>query len=144
MAIMVGIDAGISTGFAVSLDKKLIEVTTLTFWETVEKIKMLHDNFKNDHKITVVIEDVTQNKPTFNRGVNAQANTRISQNVGSNKRDCQLMIEYCENLGLSVLRVRPTKASMTKLKAEEFKRITGWQGSTSSHSRDAGILLLGR
>ena len=38
--------------------------------------------------------------------------------------------------------VAPSRNS-TKLSAEVFKRLTGWQGRTSEHSRDAAMLVFG-
>jgi hypothetical protein len=31
----------------------------------------------------------------------------------------------------------------TKIKAEAFKRLTGWQGQTNEHSRDAAMMVFG-
>ena len=33
---------------------------------------------------------------------------------------------------------------MTKLSAEQFRRITGWTEQTNEHGRDAAMLVFGR
>jgi len=33
---------------------------------------------------------------------------------------------------------------MTKLTADQFKRITGWHGRTNEHGRDAAMLVFGK
>lgn len=139
--LFIGIDPGVNTGVAGwSTEEKKLVLFTMTFWEAIDYLKQVSDITST----VVVIEDVTQNKPTFNRNMNVRANTRISQNVGQNKRDCQLIIEWCELNNIEVIRVRPTKGSLTKLDADQFKKITGYEGRSSSHSRDAAMLVFGR
>lgn len=145
--IWIGIDPGENTGVAVwnSTDKVFEQLRTLSFWESIFFLidyKRLKDN--NDIALNIVIEDVTQNKPTFERGANAKANTRISQNVGMNKNDCKRMIEFCEMQDLSILRIRPNKNSNTKLNQQSFENLTKCIIKGSQHSRDAGMLIFGR
>ena len=63
---------------------------------------------------------------------------RTAQNVGMNKRDAQLLIAYAEAHNFQVLAVRPTR---TKLKADTFKKMTGWDKRTNQHARDAAMLV---
>ena len=49
-----------------------------------------------------------------------------------------LLAEMAKECGLAVVLVKPTR---TKLKAEDFNRITGWQGRTNQEQRDAGMLI---
>jgi hypothetical protein len=49
-------------------------------------------------------------------------------------------IQLAKECGLAVVLVKPTR---TKLKAEDFNRITGWQGRTNQEQRDAGMLIWG-
>ncbi len=144
----IGIDGGVNTGFAVwnSTTKRFRELDTYSFWEAIDRIDH-YINELRDNKILleVVIEDVTQNKPTFNRGAHNQSvYNKMSQNVGANKRDCTLISEYCELNEVPIHKIRPTKASLTKLDSETFKKITGYEGRSSSHARDAGCLVFGR
>jgi hypothetical protein len=60
------------------------------------------------------------------------------QGVGSVKRDSKLWEEACELLGVPWC-ASPPIIGATKMKAEPFRQLTGWQGKTSSHARDAAI-----
>ncbi|MFI8143190.1 hypothetical protein ACFMJ0_23395, partial [Acinetobacter baumannii] len=51
-----------------------------------------------------------------------------------------LLVEIAQALGLAVLLVKPTKS---KLNAEQFNKVTGWQGRTNQEQRDAGMLIWG-
>jgi hypothetical protein len=138
--ILIGIDPGVETGVAIWLrnEQRVVAAYTYSFWETI--------NFLTrtllDWKITVVIEDVTQNKPTFARkGASQFEMQRISQNVGSNKRDCQLLIEWCELKGVEIIRNRPTTE---KWNHELCVRHSKYQKRVSQHARDAIKLIYGR
>lgn len=148
--ILVGIDPGANTGFAIwnKSEQKFINILTLSFWEAITHLKELRTRHHLGlEKLEVFIEDVTQNKPIFhkdNRPKSGQAHDRISSNVGMNKRDCQLIIEWCQINDVKLTKVRPTKKSFTKLSKEEFKKITGYEGMISEHARDAAMLVFGR
>lgn len=147
--IFIGIDPGVNTGFAVWEPNERVfkQIDTFSFWWTIKQIEKLKINYT----LTVVIEDVTQNSPTFDREIKEQdeekrqkIQNKISQNVGSNKRDCQLIIEYCEGREIEIIKVRPTKGGFTKLDADQFRNITKHEGRTSNHGRDAAMLVFGR
>lgn len=143
--IYIGVDPGVKTGFAI-LNGLELTLHTLSFWDAIKMIESKTNDlyfFRFLYDLIVVIEDVTQNKPTFNRNLNYRSNSKVSQNVGQNKRDCQLIIEWCEMNGIEVIKKRPTKNSMTKLNAEVFNKITGYNGKSSQHSRDAAMLIFG-
>ena len=151
----IGIDPGRKTGFAVwdSSDKKLCVVKTFSFWQVADELEEISSTFlihapepcALDVLPTVVIEDPSKNKPTFFRkGMTQREMQKISQNVGANKEHGLLMIDRAESLGFEVIRVRPYSKTQTKLKADTFKKITGYQGRTSEHARDAAMLVFGR
>jgi hypothetical protein len=141
MKTYIGIDPGVSTGFAVvqSEGQKVLfyELHTLSFWQCFEKMMFWHVN-SDKYNCEVIIEDPGLNKPIFYRNQSGAAMNRISQNVGSNKRDAQLWIEFCEFYGIKYAVVRPTK---TKLNAGDFARIYNIQKSCSQHARDAFRLV---
>jgi hypothetical protein len=130
----IGIDPGVNTGLA-QWDGAELVIDTMGFWSLVR--------WMDTHDLkgcTIVIEDPNLIRPTFQRDVGRNAMLRIAQNVGSNKRDAQLLIEYAESLGLEVRRVKPTTA---KWDAGMLARITGYTGRTSQHGRDAAKLVYG-
>jgi hypothetical protein len=64
-----------------------------------------------------------------------------SQGAGSIKRSCQIWEEFFEsNYTIDYQFVHPIKGG-TKLKADAFKKITGYEGSTNEHGRDAAMLI---
>lgn len=149
--IVIGIDPGQNTGFAVwdSFEKKFISLLTVSFWEAISLLQQAKT--REDIglcRLEVVVEDVTQNKPIFMKENRSKSGvkgfSRIASNVGMNKRDCQLLIQWCEVNGVKVVTVKPTKKSLTKLDAESFLKITKYSSSTSQHARDAGMLVFGR
>ena len=122
--------------------RKFTDIRTVDFWFATE---IIHKSFLfHLSNMAVVIEAPQVNKPTFYRpGQNARAMSRISQNVGSNKRDSVLIIEYCQRMGIKCIPVPPRRSNSTKNDPELFKRLTGWPGRTSEHGRDAGMLVFG-
>lgn len=132
----IGVDPGKKTGVAIwdKKEKRIIGLTTTDFWGIIYTIKY------QTEPITVVIENPNLNKPTFDRGANAKANTRISQNVGSNKREAELIIDYCKRNSVPCIEVRPNKAKWSQ---KEFEQVTGLKTRTNEHVRDAARLVIG-
>lgn len=136
---LIGIDPGVSTGFAIAKDGKIINVKTVDFWDC---IKLLRD--MQNMGIVVYVENPNANKPVFfKRGANnAAMMQRVAQNVGSNKRDAQLIIQFCERYKIDV---RPQKPLGTKsIDANYFELLTGYKERTSQHGRDAAMLIAGK
>lgn len=64
------------------------------------------------------------------------------QGAGSIKRDCQRWEEFLTYHAIPFEEIAP-KNNRTKISAEEFKRLTGWQEKTNEHGRDAAMLVFG-
>lgn len=138
---ILGIDPGVHTGVAVAIKGKLVKVESMGFWDAINLIRdMRHMG------LAVYIEDPGINKPVFAKpGANNQFMiNRVAQNVGSNKRDAQLIIEFCKRQGIKCVPQKPLRGAMSKIDSETFKRYTGWQGKTNSHGRDAAMQIFGR
>lgn len=136
----IGIDPGVNTGYALwdSKQGKFDMVSTITFWGAILLLEVAMI-VKEQH--CIVIEDPNLNRPTFDRpGQNTFVMKKIAQNVGSNKRDAQLLIEWCESNGFEVVRVKPSTAKWDK---NTFIRITKWERTTNEHGRDAAKLIFG-
>ena len=82
----------------------------------------------------VRIEDARQRRWLGNKGREAL------QGAGSIKRDATIWEDFLTDKKIPFEMVAPSRNS-TKLSAEVFKRLTGWQGRTSEHSRDAAMLV---
>ena len=65
------------------------------------------------------------------------------QGAGSVKRDAKIWEDWCKENGYEVVFVKPMGKGLKK-SADEFKRITGWQGRTNEHARDAAMIVYGR
>ncbi len=152
--LLIGLDPGKNTGFAIWQPRRIvadrpypgqfIEVSTLTFWTAIRRLEKLVREF-GAAALHVRIEDVRANKPTFSDKVgNARVRENISQKVGSNKRDCQLLIEFLEDSGIPYTALPPRKRATGKGKvtAEFFKGVKGFPTRSTEHSRDAAALVI--
>lgn len=134
--ILIGIDPGVNTGFAVwsRKDETLINVETYSILDAqAEVLRWKYTNIG----ICLIIEDARKRK-WF--GPNAEAKR---QGAGSVKRDCKLWEDFCNREGIPFRLVHP-KRGATKVKTVEFQALTGWRGRTSVHARDAAMLVVGR
>lgn len=129
----IGIDCGTNTGLAIYdvQAKKLVQCSTLKIHRAMEVII----NYR-EHKIIVFVEDarlaVFGRSNDYNR----------AQGAGSVKRDAAIWEDFLTDLGVEFQMKRPNK-KITKLGKYEFEKITGYKGLTSSHSRDAGMMVFG-
>lgn len=145
--IKIGIDPGVHTGVCVydSKKKEIILLETHTFWSAIELIKNYYEEF--GFGILVFIEDPSKNKAMHHNQhkeitrEKLNLSMKIAQDVGMNKREATLIIDYLKLNNIPHKAVKPTS---TKVDAQYFKMITGYSGSTNEHKRDAGMLVIGR
>ncbi len=147
---VVGVDPGTKTGLAVfdRESRALITLQTTDFWGAYEAIRKMPVD-----EVSVRVE-VHRYCPTFRerkRGAGSVGTLdRMARNVGQVTREATLLVEGLRRCGYSVVEVRPQgkiKGDDGKYDAEEdraqFLRLTGWQGQTSQHARDAGRIAWG-
>lgn len=135
--ILIGIDVGKNTGIAVMTDGKLTTVETKSIIGAMEIIRVkLNIATTIGKKVKIYIEDARLRKWVT-------GGREKLQGVGSVKRDSAIWEEFCVHYGVDFALVAP-KDNNTKLPADTFKRLTGWQGRTSQHARDAVMLVWGR
>ncbi len=135
--ILIGIDTGVSTGFAWSINGKFQSIDTESILSAQERVLNIVNNIVGNDGMDVIvcIEDVRLRK-WVQKGV---GNERM-QGVGSVKRDCSIWQEFCERHGIPHIFVAP-KAIQTKLSEKDFHMITKWPYKTSEHSRDAAMMI---
>lgn len=136
--LVVGIDPGVQTGWCVYnvLYNEIDEADTITFWEVHHRVVAY-----NTKQVFFIVEDPAQNRPTFDKGErDPKKREKISQNVGSNKREATLLIEGLRGLGFCVVEVKPEGSKWT---SRYFRGITGFEGRVSQHVRDAARLVWG-
>ena len=133
--ILIGIDPGVNTGVA-AIDKGGLQVVATM--SAVEAEQFVHIRMAQaGGQIAVFFEDARLRNWFGSKGREAL------QGAGSIKRDCQRWEEWLIHHGISFSKIAPRNNS-TKLTAEQFKKITGWQGRTNEHGRDAAMLIYGR
>jgi len=132
----IGIDPGVKTGFCVwsKEDQRIRHLRTVPIHEAMEAVKYWHTT--NPGQVLVVVEDARQ--ATYGR----KDDMHKAQGAGSVKRDCSIWQAYLEYLKVDYRTTRPKK-STTKLSADAFKKLTQFTGITSSHARDACMLVFG-
>ncbi len=130
--MLVGIDPGVNTGLAVwDPDKRRFErINTLTILKAMRVVYDLRWQIR-----TLYVEDARQ--------VKIQVSIAKAQGAASVKRDCQIWQDFAEQHGINVVFLRPNKR-ITKLPAEKFDSMVGWKGRTSSHGRDAAMIVFGK
>ena len=134
MKVVIGIDPGVNTGVAVADGGKLVSVGCMAAVNAEELV--LQTMIDNGGKLFVRFEDARMRQWFGNKGREAL------QGAGSIKRDCSRWEEFLTHHNIPHARIAP-KANRTKLTADQFKRITGWQGRTNEHARDAAMLVIG-
>lgn len=139
MKILIGIDTGVHTGFAVAIDRgnggELQQVSCVTITLAMQNINSLID-LHGKESVCLYIEDARQR--TWFTGGREKA-----QGVGSVKRDAQIWEDWCKENQINFKMIHP-KNNSTKYKADTFKKITGWTGRTNEHARDAAMLVFRR
>lgn len=130
--IIVGLDPGINTGWAMFRDGELITLKTINPWEIVEEISECFPG-------RVIFEDSRLQSHTWTRAATRAAAAKMARNVGQVDAWCSLIVGICGRLGIPAHGISP-KAKGKKLNAEQFKNATGWTGASNEHTRDAAMV----
>lgn len=134
--ILIGIDTGVKTGFAHSVNGQFVELSTQTILSAMAKVLDIHNDAKlAGTKLVVCIEDVRLRK-----WVDPRLGKERMRGIGSVERDCSIWQEFCERNGIPHIFVAP-KAIQTKLSEKDFNMITKWPYKTSEHARDAAMMI---
>ena len=131
----IGIDTGTKTGIAISVGGLLQRVDCMT----ITKAMQLVSEYPAD-TTKLYIEDARK-WIGFN-GKTKTTDARL-QGAGSVKRDASIWEDWCKENGYQAVFVKPIGKGL-KRSAEDFKRITKWQGRTNENSRDAAMIVYGR
>lgn len=129
--IIVGIDPGASTGFAVIGDGVLTNLLTISPWD----IEIELSSAPIDR---VIFEDSRLQSHTWTRAATRAAAAKMARNVGQVDAWCSLIVGICGRLGIPAHGISP-KAKGKKLNAEQFKSATGWTEKSNQHERDAAM-----
>lgn len=138
--VWIGIDCGVHTGLAVwdSGSKAFVSVDTVAVHTALFAVR---DLALND-EVTVVVEDARRRRwIPDTHDIRREMGRR--QGAGAVKRDAKIWEDFLADLKVTALFLPPAKGA-TKWTADYFKQVTGWQGRTTEHSRDAAMLVFGR
>lgn len=139
--IVAGIDPGVQTGYAKwdAAEQRMVAV------ETSQIHRVLHDlreGWQAGWLSYVVFEDARL-RTFFGTVRGSAADDARKQGAGSIKRDCTILADFCEDMGIPCLALSPQQKG-SKVSPETFTRLAKWEKRTSNHGRDAGMLVLGR
>ena len=136
----IGIDTGVNTGWAVWVpkDKRFLDIRT-TPVHTAMLWAGTWASMTDETGATAaffVVEDARKAKH------GRQEDGYKMRGAGSVMRDAKFWEDYLNSIGADFEMVRPNPA-ITKLAAGKFEKTTGWTDKTSSHGRDAAMLVYG-
>ena len=129
---ILGIDPGASTGVAVYINGMLNRLETIEPWQ----IPTLFDGFRADR---VVFEDSRLQSHIWTTVASRPAALKMARNVGQIDSWCALIVAVCASLGVPAHGISP-KSKGAKLDAKAFFRLTGWDGPSNCHCRDAAMV----
>ena len=129
---VIGIDPGMNTGMARYVYGALVELETVMPWEVRVALDALRPAL-------VVFEDSRKQSHTWTRIASRDASLKMARNVGEIDAWCKLIEAECAALGIRCMGVSPTGKG-AKLAAPAFKKLTGWDGKSNQHARDAAIV----
>lgn len=137
---IIGIDTGTRTGFAMwsKVSSALLVCEDMPIHKAMLKLTELHDD---KELLFVRVEDARLRK-WIPQEKNITQRIGRAKGAGSVSRDAKIWEDFLTDLGVAFELV-PPKNNKTKVDASYFKKISGWQGKTNEHSRDAAMLVIG-
>lgn len=140
--VVIGIDPGLKTGIAIFVKGGLEELRTISPWE----IPALISRQQEDRGIKrVIYEDSRLQSHIFSahkpgsRALGQAQKLKIARNVGQIDGWCCLIAQVCAERGITCHGISPA-AKGAKLDAKRFEGVTGWQGRSNEHERDAAMV----
>lgn len=132
MTTILGIDPGVNTGVAIFHGGILHALLTIE----PHMIPTLIDMHKPGR---VVFEDSRLQTHVWTRGRTMAANCKMARNVGEIDAWCRLITAVCGELKIAAHGISPAGKG-GKTDAKSFALLTGWQGKTNQHERDAAMV----
>lgn len=132
MSKILGIDPGTNTGIAFFLDGKLTELRTIQPLDLHQEIEIYMPDL-------VIFEDSRKQSVVWSRKINASQMMKVARSVGMVDGLCAAIVMICQSLKIPCVGVSP-KSKGKKLDAVEFKALTGWDGQSNQHERDAATI----
>ena len=125
----IGIDPGTRTGMAIVKDGIYIAVHTGDILDIFDKVMPYIGS------CTILIENPNLRNYFGNTG------REVLQGAGSIKRDFAIWETFIDRYCIPTIEVAPASIGRSFDNEVFFKKVTGWQGRTSKHARDAAKLV---
>lgn len=141
--IIIGIDPDCEkSGVATINEFNEKHISCMSFQKLIEYLfdtKIYLQAHDSDVKLTVYVEAGWLNKSNWHlpNDCSKQVAAAIGNKTGRNHQLGICIVEMCKFYGIKVVEVRPTN---TKLKAEQFKKLTGITQRLNQECRDAYML----
>ena len=131
---LLGIDPGQSTGLAIYHAGQLAGLETIRPHEIERTLRTLLP-------ARVVCEDSRLQSRIWGARVKTPLGAKLAtaRSLGQVDAWCSLIVELCDELRITAHGISP-KDKGAKLDAEAFHAVTGWEGRTNSHERDAAMV----
>jgi hypothetical protein len=140
----IGIDPGSTTGLCIYYkpEKRICVLRSGALLEMLLFMKesVWWERITNGH-VFVRMEDARLRK-WIPRQQTASRELGRREGAGYVKAHCAIWEDWFKIVGIPYELV-PPKNNKTKVTADYFKKITGWEGQTNEHGRDAGMLVVG-
>jgi Holliday junction resolvasome RuvABC endonuclease subunit len=136
--MIIGIDPDIDKSGVAALVDGQLHLMTLNMVDLITRIR---NEPPNRIKRIYVEAGWLNKKASWHAAKNMSMAANIGMKVGQNQAAGKLIIQWLQAMELPVVEVKPTQK---KLNAEEFKRLTKYQGRTNQETRDAAMLIFGR
>lgn len=141
---LIGIDPGVTTGLCIYYkpEKRICQLRSGILLEMLFMLKesIWWDRINND-RVFIRMEDSRLRK-WIPRQKTETAERGRREGAGYVKAHCAIWEDWFKIVGIPHELVAP-KNNKTKVSAEYFKKLTGWEGQTNEHSRDAAMLVVG-
>jgi hypothetical protein len=138
--IVIGLDPGVSTGFATwsAQTRQLLEVRSMLLHEAMTEVAKRHAA----GELALVIFEDARKRRCFGRADLNQLKygAAVREGAGAAKRDAKIWDDFLTSIGVPFLARAPRG---TKKKTPHFELLTGWKGRTNEHGRDAALVVYG-
>ena len=138
---VIGIDPGKQTGFALwnTETQQFKTVTSMAIHDALTEVERV---FVGMPLGIVIVEDARKRLGGFGNmdAEQAKYGAGVREGVGAVKRDSTIWDDFLAARCIPHLMRKPKD---TKLGADNFRRLTGWQGATNEHARDAAGAVFG-
>ncbi len=145
----IGIDPGTFTGLSITINGIIQDIFSTDTYEAIHFVENAIDSASIDNPLHIYFEDANLCKFRPKFAAHDKKSIGRLQGAGFIKGVCKIwqkVFEKFKNICQKIVRVffiNPLNNLYKKIKAPQFKRMTGWTKPTNQHGRDAHGLIYG-